>query len=75
MLIYITEMKLDENFLTNYENIYESLKQYVIPLDKIKEKINVYVLEEVFEIESAFLKEYLKYLEEIKQRLEDYKNS
>lgn len=50
MLIYITEMKHDETFMKKYEDIYQSLKRYVIPVDKVGQAVNVYVLEEVFEI-------------------------
>jgi hypothetical protein len=69
MLIYITEMKHDEAFMKKYEDIYQSLKRYVIPVDKVGQAVNVYVLEEVFEIENQFLKEYSKYIEEIKSRM------
>ena len=48
MLIYITEMKHDASFTEKYAEIYESLKQYVIPVDRTGDKINIFVLEEVF---------------------------
>jgi hypothetical protein len=75
MLIFITEVHHDEHFFNNYEDIYQSLKKYVIPIDRLKDPINVFVLEEVFEIESQFLLEYVKYIDEIKKRLEDYRKS
>lgn len=47
----------------------------MIPLEQIEEQVNIFVLEEVFEIESQFLQDYLKYIQQIKTRLQDYQDS
>lgn len=64
-LVFVIQHKKDKDFKTQYLASYGEIQKFIIPVENTMKPINAVILEEAFETEIQFLKDYSEAIKQL----------